>query len=421
MPRQSQLLSRWTLPRIVNPPRSRRYVICVPDEQFYRAAFEGLLIELTYSKNWQRDADHTAAIVSRVWEQALLNMSCEAVPPTPGIQESDYEMSICEQLRFQNGKLQGFCCGEWVDIDGQEGVPPGGGDQPGGGTEQPPSGGCATYKAKMAANNKWYLPTVVSAGDTIAVTSADGAGNDGTLSPWRCPTGDTFFAGGCIGGTAGPSGGDPASAADHMEIVANIGGTWYRPLGGMITVPGGVSSAEVFFQVNDSDITDNAGSYTFSVEVCNNQAVINSHTFNFALSDGGFTVEANGGDPGGEYVIGVGWKPTIETGASHWYELFISKTFASLDITAITAFYTASWTTNTEPGSYALDTNGTGISASKSPDQGTAVSFGAVGDAPATTKIKVDFNVGKTVSGHLSGQDFVLTSLVVQFYGPDPF
>jgi hypothetical protein len=59
------------------PMAIARFVICVPDERFYIAAFQGLLIELTYSKNWQRDNALTAAAVSRVWQDVLANATCE--------------------------------------------------------------------------------------------------------------------------------------------------------------------------------------------------------------------------------------------------------------------------------------------------------------------------------------------------------
>jgi len=70
--------SRWPLPNNVHPPRYKTYTICVPDEQFYISAFEGLLIELTYSKNWQRDSAHTAAEVTRVWQEVLASSPCTA-------------------------------------------------------------------------------------------------------------------------------------------------------------------------------------------------------------------------------------------------------------------------------------------------------------------------------------------------------
>lgn len=413
--------SRWTLPQVLHPPTYRKFTVCVPNERFYIAAFQGLLVELTYSKNWQRDGTHTAAEVSRIWQTIIDGLQMgDCVPDCPvAISESDYEMSICEQLRFHNGKLQGLCCGEWTDITGQAGLV-GGPTQQGSGGQTPAPGACTTYHAQFAASSQYLVPALVSAGDVLTFSNANGAGQDGTVSPWHCPNGQTFFANACVG-SGGTSGGDPAPAIFHMRLVALINGVYYEADSGVVTVPGGVSNAQIIIQANDSTLSDNSGSYALDIEVCNNQATINSHTFDFAVGDGGFTIEANGGDPGGVYVLGAGWKPTVETGPSHWYELFISKTFASLEIVSITAIYSSVWTTNTEPGSFSLDTDGSGIFATKAPDQGSNISFGAVGDAPGSLKIKIDMNVGKTVSGHLSGEDLTLSKLIVTFYGPDPF
>lgn len=303
--------SRWTLPTVLNPPTYRKFVICVPNERFYIAAFQGLLIELTYSKNWQRDPFNTAAAVSRIWQAALASVLCDDCGDTVLLEELEYQMSVCEQLRFFNGKLEGFCCGEWIEIAGQTGIPNGGGSQPGDGTEQPEAGECLSYHAQMPANNKWYLPTIVSTGDVITLSNVEGAGNDGTLAPWHCPNGDTFFAGACIGGTGGPAGGDPLGSANHMEIVMNVAGTWYRPLPGPFTVPGGVTNAQVYFQVNDSAVSDNAGSYTFDVEVCNNETPEFVHVFDFLLTNGGFV---NGGAGTGVWVPGAGWKTELTGG-----------------------------------------------------------------------------------------------------------
>lgn len=324
--------SRWTLPRIVHPQKYRRFVICVPDEQFYIAAFQGLLIELTYSKNWQRDVDHTAAVVSRVWQHALEDVLCDTCGTPVLIDESDYEMSLCEQLRFNTTthKLQALCCGEWVNISGQGADVPGGGDQPGGGTEQPGVGGCQTYHGKLNANGQWYLPTVVSAGDTIQLDNVRGAGYDGTVSPWHCPNGDTFFGGACVGGTGGPAGGDPAAAANHMEIVLHVSGVWYRPLNGAITVPGGVSLADAYLQVNDSALSDNAGSYTFDVIVCNNQTPVWCHYFDFALDTYGFSVVVPGSQVSGDsghWVAGTGfvYGDSVQSGPFYFRRVVIQR------------------------------------------------------------------------------------------------
>lgn len=301
--------SRWTLPDVVHPTTYRRFVVCVPNNRFYIAAFQGLLVELTYSKNWQRDSLHTAAQVSRVWQHALENVLCDDCGEIIRVEESDYQMSICEQLRFVDGKLQGLCCGEWVDIDGQESFPPGGGGQPGGGTSQPEPGGCETYHANMQASGKYYVPTIVSTGDTIEIQNDSGAGNDGIVGPWHCPDGSSFFAGACLGGTGGPYFADPLPATDHMQLIANIGGTFYEIYGSVFTVPGGHTNVAVYIQANDSDLTDNAGDYTFDIEVCNNAAALWVREIDFTLTPGGFTPRGTPtfNIPAGVWIPGSGW------------------------------------------------------------------------------------------------------------------
>jgi len=180
-------------------------------------------------------------------------------------------------LRVQNGKLQALCCGEWTDIPGQPAQGVGGPGQPGSGSEQPnPGGGQACYQGQMPATGSWLVPTIVSAGDTVELTDAQGAGQDGTVSPWYCPNGQTFFAGACIG-IAGVSGSDPLPTANHMSLLFKIDGTYYSAMSGPVTVPGGVSNANVEVVVNDSVLSDNSGSYTFGVCVTNNAALDWTH------------------------------------------------------------------------------------------------------------------------------------------------
>lgn len=186
-------------------------------------------------------------------------------------------MALCESVRWQNGVLQAWCCGEWQDVPGQPSQGIGGPGQPGGGTPQPqPGGGQTCYHGQFPATGSWLVPTVVNAGDTVVLSNATGAGQDGILGPWKCPNGQTFFAGQCIG-IAGPVGSDPLPTANHMELLFYIDGTYYSAMGGPVTVPGGVSNAEVLVVVNDSTTTDNSGSYSFDVCVTNNAVMSWSH------------------------------------------------------------------------------------------------------------------------------------------------
>lgn len=414
--------SRWTLPAVVHPETYRKFVICVPNERFYIAAFQGLLIELTYSKNWQRDTAHTAAIVSRVWQEALESVLCDDCGEIIVTPDMEYEMSICELLRFQNGKLQGFCCGEWVDITGQGTLPPNGGDQPGGGTEQPGPGECVTYHGKMNASNQWYLPTVLNDGDTVELTNAVGAGNDGTLSPWHCPDGSTFFAGACIGGTGGPSGGDPDSSADHMELIMNIDGTWYEPIDGVITVSGGVVNGSAYIQVNDSDITDNAGSYTFDVEVCNNAAVGWERVIDFALTNGLFVSSSFPGYTGGVWVPGTGWQATDETDGVNWARhLNFGRNWGTpVTLTYIEFDYTVTRGPELAPLDDEMYTNST-LRDSHGNSSGTFVLDYTGSPLAAQTRLDVSIYVSQQATmGALSGQ-VTATKVILRGTGTPPF
>jgi len=310
MPWQSQIRSRWQLPVVVHPPKVKRYVICVPDERFYRAAFEGLLIELTYSKNWQRDDLHTAAVVSRVWQQALENMDCDDCDHTPQIQELEYDMSICEQLRWQDGKLQALCCGEWTDIPGTGSAIGGTVTQPGAGGDLAP-GQCRTYTVVLNANNKWLVPVKVGANYRITITGVSGGTNDGTAF-WFCGNGDSFVLGGCSS-LCDHEGGDPSATLCHMALLAEHDGVFYDAYNTTFTTPGTASDAEMTLYVNDGTLDDNAGSLTFTLEVCNQAVETVTHIFDFTTGEHGWSITDDGGATAA-YVPGAGFRSTNTDG-----------------------------------------------------------------------------------------------------------
>lgn len=296
MPRRNPP-AKWVLPDVVNPPDRLCFMVPVPNDRKHIGAFFGALFNLTSARFWQDDPDHTALAVAQVWRDIfdeLRQSDCNPVCPVP-ISEMEYEMSICEQLRFQDGKLQGLCCGEWVDIAGQGDIVIGGPGQQGGDQPQPVPGGCLTYHAQFSAKSQYNVPTAVSAGDTLTFSNPQGSGHDGTVSPWKCPNGQTFFAGQCIG-LGGTSGTDPAPAIDHMALIALIGGVYYPAFSGTITVPAGVVNAEIIIQTNDSNLDDNSGSYALDIEVCNNAVATSySHLFNFVSGPNGWQVQGSNG------------------------------------------------------------------------------------------------------------------------------
>lgn len=265
----------------------------------------GSLKQLVLQSTWlTSDPDALQEVVGRA--EMLLTCFSNAprlVPDIIRVEEMGLDMAICEQLRFQDGKLQGLCCGEWTDITGQPAQGIGGPGQPAQGAPQPtPNGGTADYNGCFNSNGVWLIPTPLSTGDVVNLSGATGAasGDGGTI--WNCPDGSVFFAGGClaIGATIGT---DPLPTTNHMSLIMFLDGDYYDLMAGPVTVPAGVSNVQGFIQVNDDDLTNNVGQLCFNVEVTNNQLGTFSHDFDFTLTPAGWTVRDIG-----QYVVGQGFE-----------------------------------------------------------------------------------------------------------------
>lgn len=368
--------SRWTLPTVVDPPEKICFQVMVPNNLYHIAAFKGAMFELAKAYSWGNDPAHTALNVAAVWRKIFDNLTPgDCAKNTIIFEDFSYDMSICEQLRFQDGKLQALCCGEWQDIDGQGDSTLGGSGQPGDGSTQPAPGETECYSGRLLGTGLWYLPTNVSTGDTIEITDPSGSWHDGAFSVWRCPDGNIFFAGGCIASTA-TDGGDPLPAQPHMSLIANIGGTFYPVLtGGVFTVPGGVSNSPVTFQANDGTLTDNAGEIAFKACVKNNQAGTFSHLFKMYVNPEGWAIVA----PAGTFVPGTGFETVNDgpDGFGHYFRsmharvTFPARTLTRVKVTGditkgstldssayLVTFYDPS--TNLFTVSYAAGSNGAG-------------------------------------------------------------
>jgi len=319
---------RWDLPDVINPPTSVCYKINVPNDRKHIGAFLGAMFLLTKPYAWANDPGHTALEVAAVWRvifDQLVKGSC-GDEPTFSIGTDGNEDFMIRQNPDNPCILESSVNGtdwcQWADLSLCADIA-----QPGGGAEQPGAGQCSTYHAQMAANNKWILPTVVKTGDTIEVLGLTGATNDGS-SNWFCPNGLIFFAGACVG-VSHLDGSDPLPTAPHQSLIANIAGTYYSMIGGTFTVPGGIANEQVIFQINDASLSDDSGSLTWDAKVCNNAPTIWTHTFDFTLSDWGFT--ALFGDRA-QYVAGQGWTSLLITDSYCQLE----KTFPStLNLTAV--------------------------------------------------------------------------------------
>lgn len=221
------------------------------------------------------------------------------------VDEMEYMMSVCEQLKFEDGVLKGLCCGDWVAIDGQSGgVVPSGVVQPNG-SSRPAPGQSKCYNVLLNANNQWQLPFPVADGDTITITDANGAWSDGTTA-WYCPDGTPFVLGICIG-SQGHAGGDPDTTDYHMQAIAKVGSSYYPASNGIFTIPGGTGTQSLILQANDGTLDDNRGSISLNICVQNNATPPSTpwcFVMDLTASDYGFT--ALGGF--GTYVPGVGWQ-----------------------------------------------------------------------------------------------------------------
>lgn len=283
-------------------------LFCVSFNVAYAPFIRGAIFALLQRQMWEGTDAELDMMRIRV-HQLLYIFGQQTDCPLPSDLTGEYDVmaSLCESLRFQDGKLQALCCGEWTDVDGQ--LPGTGEIQPGGGTPVPGDGECVSYHVNLIATQQWSLPAPVNSGDVLTFSNPHGAAQDGSGSGvYYCPAGDIFFAGACTG-VFGTNGADPAPLEAHMGTIVQINGVWYGTQT-PITVPPGVVNKPAIFQVNDSSLADNSGGYNFDVEHCNNVTPSWCHTLDFKLSPHGFSIyvpaaETSGNS--GHWVPGTGF------------------------------------------------------------------------------------------------------------------
>lgn len=418
----------YILPTIVDPPR-RCLTLEIPDEPQHAAAFFGALLTLGYWYNWQRDSGHTAKDVAAVWFD-VFNKACEAwiagcpdCPPFEGIFIED----DMPQFRQEGCLLQVQCAtGEWETVYDPTACIQAGGVQP---SPQPPpaAGQCTTFHATLSGAGKYLLPTVVNAGDQINVSAVSGAWNDGALF-WYCPNGGLSGPLGCTGSTS-PGTGDPLPTASHMRLIMNIDGVFYDGYNTLMTVPAGVVDGQVFFQANDADITDNAGSVLFDVEVCAKPPAARwTHTFDFA-SNGqqGWTINVpSGADPDGPTGVfspdGFHSLPWHSTAFAEYYNYISVSRIYSADgtIDQVDVYYSNS-TDGSTASVNAVDSDGADFYVWPYQTGGPFhMSHTGTISATAGNQALVDLGGSHQASGPVGGE-VVFTKIVFQGPGTDPF
>lgn len=356
--------SRWALPEVIDPPKRRCITVHVPDERNHIAAFYGAMFELAKAYSWENDSGHSAVQVASVWRDIWYQLVFGPCGGNDGQNSTEIEDIVGIRVDCDCRVWITCCDGTEKELVTKDMIDKP--SQPSDGT-RPPVGGSHQDCYKLDANGQLLLPYVVYPGDVISLTGASGAGNDGGTAEWYCVDGEQFFAGTC-GGFPHTDGGDPLPSVNHMRLIFKIGSSYVDAMAGPVTVSGS-GAQEVSVQVNDSGLSNNAGSYAFCVEVTNNQTASTfSHFFDFTLGSYGWILNSVNGITRGAFTGGVGFTPTDagpDSFASYYHGESFKRTFASRTITKleITFDWTAGSINNpaTDYGVYTVINNGPGV------------------------------------------------------------
>lgn len=285
------------LPAITDPTGTRCYQFSIPLDSEWLGMFFGALYQLTAWNSYDRDDDHTAQIVADRWKQ-ILQDARDSTCGGAGGDDMNFRQRGCK-LEYS------IDCENWLTLYDPTACIADmikGGEQ-GTGALQP--GECKEYDVTLRANDKWLLPVPVSSNYIITVTDVSGAWNDGGSGGWNCPDGTPYILGQCFG-SAGHASGDPSSSAYHMALIGILGGTdAVEVLGADYTVPDPTDPTTFELQANDSDITNNFGTISFHVKVCEGASVNFEHTWDFSGSDQGWSAFVYGGQALATYGSGA--------------------------------------------------------------------------------------------------------------------
>jgi len=258
----------YVLPDVVDPPEYICVTLRIPNNKYHIMAFKGALWDLCNWWNWERDDAKTATRVAQVWRRVFRSIKfTDCAPKQTDFIEVETEMALHVDC---DCNVTVDCCDgttkQLATVDMLKG-----GTQPAGGSPQPtPGGGTQCYNGSVDAKNTWLVPTLVSTGDKFHINSSTGAENDGGDAHWKCPDGSNYAAGNCFATGRIFDGTDPCLTAYHMSLIVVIDGTAYPLMNGDLTVPAGHSNAQAEIQANDSDISNNKGSFSFEVCITNN-------------------------------------------------------------------------------------------------------------------------------------------------------
>jgi hypothetical protein len=261
--------AKWVLPNVVDPPRIC-FQIEVPNDVQHLAAFRGAILNLAAAYKWQDDLAHTAKRVAAVWDDVYTKIrTCDSGDGSDrGVTLEDF---MSQQIRISPDNsciIQMWCIDHWEDWYFGDRCAPGAVAQPSPGGDVP-SDECRTFSFVLQGSSRLLLPVPVEAGFTIQISNAQGGWWDGDiLHAWGCPDG-SIYAGGICAGSGAADAGSPINTLPNSLLIAGINGVYYPAYNTTINVPAGVASSDLYFQMNDAVLTDNEGSVSFDVTVCN--------------------------------------------------------------------------------------------------------------------------------------------------------
>lgn len=313
----------YEIPAVIDPPTTKCYQVFVPDDPGHITAFLAQIEALSYWYTWQRDPDHKARQLAAIWYNvwnAVRDSTCEAgamIRQKPGnhciIQQSTDGVIWSDVVDIS------LCVSDLYPPDNQpaRGQP---GAQPGGGSSVP--GQCFENVYTIPGNGRVLLPYPIQDGWTIHLMEYEGAWSpfNSVAATWYCPTGGVFFLGTCgiVYQDADGTFPDPTGRKYELVILNPAGVGKRLRVGETYTIPPGSGLGAYTLQMNDSDISNNQGTVTARIQVCNETGQPCGIYHDLQASSSGMVPNTSISDAllapypirGGEWVSGTGWRST---------------------------------------------------------------------------------------------------------------